>query len=389
MTEIDIGKYRSKRGRDDMQRKSIVLTKPKEVGSFSLDGARKFSNGRSQLSFLEDSSNLSKNMDLNDGYKQRFVKRDDNIKERLDNLLRWFISNLHKFHQGDDTDVKSLGKFPHFILWRGHMTKIMCTPYENQDGWTMAAQKFGSTIYVSEIETVDAKRQRLNQTEKQNLMMYWGVRFEKYMTRSHCVDRTQPKISRLAPVAQNTVTVNTNEAFCTVMRTKLNAHDIIHSAEVDCCLQTGSSLDPPDNYVELKTSREFSSRKQEDNFHRYKTKKWWAQSFLAGVPQITCGFRDDNGVVVRIHDYKTLDLPRMAARVPGGGWDANVSLLFLDELFTEVKNAFVKSGDKSIMIFSWNQGDDKISIERFDANSEHGFLPEWYLSSLRHMNFAS
>lgn len=38
--------------------------------------------------------------------------------------------------------------------------------------------------------------------------------------------------------------------------------------------------------------------------------KWWAQSFLVGVPKIVCGFRDDDGMVKSLQTFKTADIPR-------------------------------------------------------------------------------
>jgi hypothetical protein len=36
---------------------------------------------------------------------------------------------------------------------------------------------------------------------------------------------------------------------------------------------------------------------------RFKLLKWWAQSFLPGVPRIVAGFRDHDGVVVSVETY--------------------------------------------------------------------------------------
>ena len=38
--------------------------------------------------------------------------------------------------------------------------------------------------------------------------------------------------------------------------------------------------------------------------------KWWAQSFLVGVPKIVCGFRNDDGIVKTLQTFKTTDIPR-------------------------------------------------------------------------------
>ncbi|XP_039253372.2 decapping and exoribonuclease protein-like [Styela clava] len=384
---LDISGYSS----HSKKPKHVTFSKPVEIGVFSIDGQRKFCNNLSQMSYVEDTSRWCKNMDLNDGYKDRFVKRDENVKERLDNLLRWVVSNLHRFKNGNTTKESkssSLAALPDFILWRGHMTKIMCTPYEYQEGWEMAAQKLGSTIYISEVETLQAEKRRSNSTDREKLMTYWGVRFEKYMTRPDPPhNRNEAKCPRLVPIDQSKIVVNTNEAYCTVMNVQLNSHKIIHSAEVDCCQNPSEGLTPPDNYIELKTSREFSTQKHEDNFHRYKTKKWWAQSFLAGVPQITCGFRDDNGVIVSIRHFKTLDLPRMARQVPHGAWDANVCLDFLNNFFDFVKNVYsgVQEDEKCVFLFSWRAKGDKVICTRYNLPTKHEFLPEWYKISLSYL----
>ena len=42
---------------------------------------------------------------------------------------------------------------------------------------------------------------------------------------------------------------------------------------------------------------------------RYKQMKWWAQSFLVGVPRVICGFRDDEGIVKNLQTFKTAEIP--------------------------------------------------------------------------------
>lgn len=36
---------------------------------------------------------------------------------------------------------------------------------------------------------------------------------------------------------------------------------------------------------------------------RFKLLKWWAQSFLPGVPRVVAGFRDQEGVVVSVETF--------------------------------------------------------------------------------------
>lgn len=46
--------------------------------------------------------------------------------------------------------------------------------------------------------------------------------------------------------------------------------------------------------------------------YRHKLLKWWCQSFLVGIETIYCGFRDDNGVVTSVKEFRVRDLPKMA-----------------------------------------------------------------------------
>lgn len=250
-----------------------TLRKPVEVGRFSLDGERRFHHDRHQMSCLvmpkaTRSSRL--NYNLNDGFgTERFVKRDEEVKERLDHLLMWMQLNKARFAregQSCNESNQMIGNFPDFVLWRGHLTKFMCTPFENRDGWTMAVQKLGDTMYISEIETESSAIKRRHMTQRDKMMTYWGVRFEGYMTGPFPKPGSEPEL----PTPACETIINTNKAFCSVLRSRLNGrHSLIYGAEVDCCHPV-QVLNPPDCYVELKTSRVFTSSRQEDNFYRFK-----------------------------------------------------------------------------------------------------------------------
>ena len=70
-----------------------------------------------------------------------------------------------------------------FVTWRGHLVKILCTPYEKRDSWRLDACKYNGTIFICEVETDMHKKQRLCQSERQKQMCYWGYKFEDYMTK--------------------------------------------------------------------------------------------------------------------------------------------------------------------------------------------------------------
>lgn len=67
------------------------------------------------------------------------------------------------------------------VTWRGHLTKLLTTPYERQEGWQLAASRFQGTLYLSEVETPAARAQRLARPPLLRELMYMGYKFEQYM----------------------------------------------------------------------------------------------------------------------------------------------------------------------------------------------------------------
>ena len=39
-------------------------------------------------------------------------------------------------------------------------------------------------------------------------------------------------------------------------------------------------------------------------------KKWWAQSWLVGIPVVVCGYRDNEGIVKSLEAFEVADMPR-------------------------------------------------------------------------------
>lgn len=64
--------------------------------------------------------------------------------------------------------------------------------------------------------------------------------------------------------------VNTNVAFCSVLRSRLGSHPLLFSGEVDCTDPHAPSTQPPSCYVELKTSKEMHSPGQWRGFYRFR-----------------------------------------------------------------------------------------------------------------------
>ncbi|XP_046351572.2 decapping and exoribonuclease protein-like [Haliotis rufescens] len=358
--------------RDQLFNKAFPFFRiPEEYGYFSQDSRRQFRSDRSQIRFYVPPANINRvNYDLTHGWSN-FIRKDEDKKEYLDDLIKWVVENKMKFQikttktkdADQDTQSQSITSLnTDFVCWRGLLTRLLCTQYESRDGWIIAVTLFKGTYYLCEFETEEKKHQRDTTTERQDQICYGGWKFEQYLTSD--VEGGSPDTS---------VPVNNNEGFCSVVRTRLNKHSLVFGGEVDCVDPTLSSKN---KYVELKTSREMDNPRQRENFHRYKLIKWWAQSFLVGIEKIICGFRDDDGIVHRLEEFPTLKIPDMVKGIRNP-WNAAVCFNFLDKFLDFVKQTVTTDDPRVVYVCRWQPRQD-VNCEKMAPNSEFVFLPDWF-----------
>lgn len=91
----------------------------------------------------------------------------------------------------------------------------------------------------------------------------------------------------------------------------------------------------PIHWVELKTSAEIRNERDMLKYER-KLLKFWAQSFLLGVPTIIVGFRDQDGIVRRLEELDTASIPGKVKKLGRGSWDGNICINFAAQ-FLECK----------------------------------------------------
>ena len=143
----------------------------------------------------------------------------------IDSILKWILANKEKLllnsSQAQSTNGKKLLK-PDFVCWRGLLTTLLATPYENQKEWQFSVIKHRGTIYMCEIETEKSKYERENMDAKSYSFTYWGHKFESYITTDHPMD---------IPNGVDDVPDQENN-FGTVVTSKLNEHYLFYSAEI-------------------------------------------------------------------------------------------------------------------------------------------------------------
>ena len=108
------------------------------------------------------------------------------------------------------------------------------------------------------------------------------------------------------------------------------------------------------------------------SFARHKLIKWWCQSFLVCIPVVTCGFRNDHGIVNRLTDYPTAKLPSIGANF----WLPNVCMNFLESFLTFSKATILD--EDMLYKFWWDPSASEVHVVKPKHQDTNFVLPQWY-----------
>ncbi|KAK4301701.1 hypothetical protein Pmani_026172 [Petrolisthes manimaculis] len=344
-----------------------TFRKPMVIGDFSLDQTRKICHDRRNLHYITVDWKHSKKVkyDLNVSYDKTIKKNiQDTKQEKLDRLLDWILNNTSKFHTEQSKGQPLQCLSTDFVCFRGLLTELLCTPYENREGWIICATRFRDTVYLCAYETPEKQAQRQTETDMQKKMCSWGYKFEQYMIDGSDI----------------TEGVNENEEYCCVVRSRLESHSLVYGAEVDGADPSLYKTPHRDlsAFIELKTSKEVTSERDQNNMNRYKLKKWWSQSYLVGIPNVICGLRDVEGTVHTLQMYKVQDMPQLGK----SHWRPHIMMNFVNKFLEFVKKNVQVDDPESVYKFEKQANGGNITCTYLGKDSEWAFLPKWYYEKI-------
>ncbi|XP_049887355.1 decapping and exoribonuclease protein-like [Pectinophora gossypiella] len=319
-------------------------------------------------------------------------RKPEDLDVKLTELLKFLLEHERRLNFPLENDIEKAK----FFCYRGLMTCIACTPYENREPWKIMVILHKGNIYLCARDTEDKLKRKLNMTDKEKMFTSWGYKFEQFILSDAPNSDPNPNIP-----------VDETKEFSLVFTTSLNRHTVVYGAEMDgirCDKAPVPPLPKPElraeaivdylatkEFIELKTNRHIEFPNQENSFRRFKTKKWWCQSFLVGVDTILCGFRNDDGIVEELKTFHVKDLPKMSQRF----WNPNVCFNFLDTFLTYVKRCLIreikqKYGQGRLMelqtlpmitlLLEWQPKAPVQVIESYHYEDDP-ILPQWYLDN--------
>ena len=168
-------------------------------------------------------------------------------------------------------------------------------------------------------------------------MSYWGYKFETLSL----IPKQWYHTTREEIEARESQMVSNYAQYCSIVRTGFGKIKMIIGGEVDAVWDVKpNDSTQPINWVELKTSAELTNDREKIKFER-KLLKFWAQSFLLGVPKIVIGFRSLDGILQRVEELDTQSIPDQVSQYGKRLWDGqtciNFTAVFLEcELSTRV-----------------------------------------------------
>lgn len=175
------------------------------------------------------------------------------------------------------------------------------------------------------------------------MMTYWGYKFETLS-----LIPTPPATTPREQIEKHQRSIVSNHAqHCSIVSTSFGPHSLLLGGEVDGLLAPKPADDTPIAWVELKTSEELPPphMQQHRDILRFERKllKFWAQSFLLGVPSIIVGFRSKSGILRSTQKFDTNAIPGMVRRGTGC-WDGNVCINFAAGMLGWLKEVVREEG---------------------------------------------
>ncbi|GFT62594.1 decapping and exoribonuclease protein [Trichonephila clavipes] len=349
-----------------------LFGKPKEIGHFSIDSERRIHFNRSQMKYLVfplkmRNVHLDLKVNFDDDIFHEYV-----ILSKLYRTLQWL-----QYHQQllktELSKASTKTSNVDFVTVRGSLVLIMCTPYLignfcNQ--WEICATKYNGIIYFSAINTDRDVPENKIQLICRGVISHGVINLNNMLLQITLMD--------FQICHQKHINLKN---FVLFLKNVLNDHKLLYEAEIDAVIphrQPTPGYGETSCYTELKTSKNCITEDQKYCFNRYKSIKWWAQSCLAGIPEIICGKRSNDGIVRSIDVFQVSDLPQEAKDF----WSADVCLNFCDKFLNFLKKVVIEDDYKIVYKFSYRSGNMIYCSKLINPELRYTIIPEWYTESL-------
>ncbi|KIW70854.1 hypothetical protein, variant [Phialophora macrospora] len=223
----------------------------------------------------------------------------------------------------------------------------MVAPFSKLDDWEMNATLFQGTIFLEENHTkkISSRQQQFSSAGRpgalpQDLMSFWGYKFESVSL----MPTPWPETSREYIESREDEVVSNYAQYCSIVRTGLGKVKMILGGEVDAVMAfKPEDKSKPIDWVELKTTAMVTNEKEQVKYER-KLLKFWAQSFLLGVPRIVVGYRTQQGILEKLEELDVQTIPDKVKLKGKALWDGQTCINFAASFLEWLKDVITSDG---------------------------------------------
>ncbi|KAF5841463.1 hypothetical protein DUNSADRAFT_12907 [Dunaliella salina] len=393
-TEQEVFCVQSWLARDQGRRaRPIEILRPQQVGCWTKESVKSATQA-GQYSYgskngLMEFASPQLPQDLNEGYPEAFERKPEDEGTPVETIIRGAmhsstLSNLGPRQQQqqqqcfEQQHARGLIQGADVVTFRNNLNKICGTPLSPRDGWVVEACMHNNTLFL------DISKSEQASFPDADRFNYYGYKFESLCTavppQGSEIDGggrpEAPTTSRGHPIVDST------SEYAILVKVKLGQQSILMAAEVDCVdpaaqsvapgstSSGGSPATPMAPYLELKTYKIPDHPGQRKTLYSQKYPKWWLQSFLAGVPELILGGRDNKGFLKEVQRIPVQELPS-AAEKAGHKWDAWKLLRFGEDVLGWMQSVsrlhpgqalrFEYKPDQGRISWSARHGDDTLA----------------------------
>lgn len=132
--------------------------------------------GLENLKYARRIGNERVRYDLN-LHLDKAIHRPQDLDVRLNDLLKFLLAHEHRLNFPIENNLDKAK----FFCYRGLMTCVACTPYENREPWKIVAILYKGNIYLCARDTEEKLHRKLNMTERDKQFTSWGYKFEQFL----------------------------------------------------------------------------------------------------------------------------------------------------------------------------------------------------------------
>lgn len=273
---------------------TTALKQPKEIGYYSRNQDGEFLiQQQSQLKYYYlPNTDLDKNLELSSGFK-KFKNCESKFEDA--HTLKGLLQSIQNNEQRKQKKVKA-----DILASTETITKLILSAFDNTNinPIDMVVVSYDGQIFIKQ-----QKPQNENTTV--DLNRYTTYKYKSLSTLSQPLSLESREILE----KRNKKLCNNGDKFISMTKTGVGKVKLILSTDIDCIFDfKDEGKDNLKHYAQLVLNPTVNTVSESHKFENGMF-RIWLKCFLAGIPRIICGFKNDDNILKTVEEFSTSEIP--------------------------------------------------------------------------------